>query len=289
MQLGNILDVAIGLFFTFLVLSLIGTSVNEAFASAIRWRGRLLRGGLRKLLSDGANGPAALFERVFGHGLVQTLSNAGLPSYVPSSSFSLALFDALSDKGDGTLFSQIERGVATLPEGLARQSLVAMIVDARGDQEALRARVEKWFENAMDRLSGMYKRRVQLVHFVFGFVVALMFNVDSINIAQVLWHSADKRAAIALQAQAFTAAHAGISAGAAPDAAQTLQQLGALPVPIGWSGVSLSREPIAWGYAIIGWLVTGFAVSLGAPFWFDLLQNLMNINVRGSGPKPGAK
>ncbi|MCU0375203.1 MAG: hypothetical protein MUF24_07840 [Chitinophagaceae bacterium] len=34
----------------------------------------------------------------------------------------------------------------------------------------------------------------------------------------------------------------------------------------------------------IGWLITALAISLGAPFWFDLLSKL--IQIRGAGPKP---
>jgi hypothetical protein len=36
----------------------------------------------------------------------------------------------------------------------------------------------------------------------------------------------------------------------------------------------------------LGWLITAFAVSQGAPFWFDLMNRF--INLRGSGPKPGS-
>lgn len=35
---------------------------------------------------------------------------------------------------------------------------------------------------------------------------------------------------------------------------------------------------------LFGWLVTGLMVSFGAPFWFDLLQQI--VNRRGAGPKP---
>jgi hypothetical protein len=35
---------------------------------------------------------------------------------------------------------------------------------------------------------------------------------------------------------------------------------------------------------VVGWLITGLAVALGAPFWFDLLNKL--VNLRGSGPRP---
>lgn len=37
------------------------------------------------------------------------------------------------------------------------------------------------------------------------------------------------------------------------------------------------------GTAVIGWILTALAISLGAPFWFDLLNKLMK--VRGSGIK----
>jgi hypothetical protein len=183
MSLGNVLNVAIGLLMTFLILGLLGTAVHEAWASLSRSRARLLRAGLTRLLGDtSAN---SLFEKVFGHAVVQSLSPDGLPSYVPPNSFSLALFDSLSDGCDGTRFAQIERGVLALPVGGTRQSLVAFIKESGGDLEKLRLRVEAWFDDAMDRLSGIYKRRSQAIHMLFGLAVAVSFNVDSIHIAQV--------------------------------------------------------------------------------------------------------
>jgi len=35
---------------------------------------------------------------------------------------------------------------------------------------------------------------------------------------------------------------------------------------------------------VAGYLLTAFAVTLGAPFWFDLLQNIMHL--RDAGPPP---
>jgi len=35
---------------------------------------------------------------------------------------------------------------------------------------------------------------------------------------------------------------------------------------------------------VAGWVVTMVAVSFGAPFWFDLIQKL--VNLRSAGPKP---
>jgi hypothetical protein len=54
---------------------------------------------------------------------------------------------------------------------------------------------------------------------------------------------------------------------------------------------SLGKLPIGWGSRVtsvawpdyplvtrfIGWLLTAVALSLGAPFWFDLLNKLVNM------------
>jgi hypothetical protein len=283
MSLGNVLNVAIGLIFTFLILGLLGTSVHEAAASLCRSRARLLRNGLQRLLSNGAaSGP--LFQKVFGHSLVQSLSANGLPSYVPADSFCMALFDSLSDAGEGPRFAQIERGILALPDGPTRQSLRTFIVEAGGDLEALRTHVEAWFKDAMDRLSGIYRRRSQAIHLGFGLFVAVGFNVDSIRIAEVLWQNPGKQQAIVSIAQNYAVANQGIPATVSTQ--QAMDQLAQLPIPMGWQTFIAPHSALSWLYPLMGWLVTGFAMSLGAPFWFDLLQKVMNINVRGTAPKP---
>jgi len=47
-------------------------------------------------------------------------------------------------------------------------------------------------------------------------------------------------------------------------------------VPIGWS------RPVS--LAIVGCIVTAFALTLGAPFWFDLLGRLVNFRQTGVPP-----
>ena len=67
------------------------------------------------------------------------------------------------------------------------------------------------------------------------------------------------------------------------------------PLPIGWhldaADWQLPKSSGEWGRRVLnaiiiiaGWLVTALALSLGAPFWFDLLTKF--INIRGAGPKP---
>jgi len=38
---------------------------------------------------------------------------------------------------------------------------------------------------------------------------------------------------------------------------------------------------------IFGWLLTMVAVAMGAPFWFDLLNKVMNVRNAGKKPEKG--
>ena len=71
------LDVAVGLFFLWFVLSLICSALNEIVASALKWRSKTLGEGIENLLSgtdvqtkEGTD----LAQEVYNHPLIQSLS-----------------------------------------------------------------------------------------------------------------------------------------------------------------------------------------------------------------------
>ena len=296
MSLGVALDVAIGLTFVYLLLSMLASTVQESFAGLLKLRGRQLRSALATLLSGvDANGKSdnKLFQDVFGHPLVSGNTKSDLPTYVSATNFSVALFDALSDGSQGPLFSQIEKTIADLPAGSAKDSLTALLKRTGGDIDKLQSAVQTWFDDAMDRVSGEYKRFSQLFTLLFGLFVAVGLNVNTIAIATTLWseppEARQKIVELATAAVQNPDPKQNIDPnkpkGDAPTQAENLQQqLGSL-VPLGWkSDKNVPSGTTAWVTAIIGWLMTAFAVSLGAPFWFDMLQNV--INLRNAGPKP---
>jgi hypothetical protein len=63
----------------------------------------------------------------------------------------------------------------------------------------------------------------------------------------------------------------------AQNAEAVLQGLKGLPV--GWE-----TFPPTSLLAYFGWIATASSALFGAPFWFDLLQRI--VNLRGTGPKP---
>jgi hypothetical protein len=245
---------------------------------------------------------------------VADLSRKGLPSYVPSRNFAMALLDVLKPDGStGTAFSRIQFGIQKLPAGTVKQALSTFVEHAAGDAEALQRRIESWFDDSMDRLTGEYKRHTQAWMIGLALVAAVVLNVDSISLARTLWTDPAVRSAMVGAAQQYVDRNGQATAA---DAQQKLQDarcaLEKLPLPIGWTlqtpkkmdpppacaAVALQitdfqdvmqavKERLssnAWIWMIIGWLLTALAVSFGAPFWFDALKNLLN--VRNAGPKP---
>ena len=56
--------------------------------------------------------------------------------------------------------------------------------------EIFTEKIEGWFEDTMNRAAGWYKRQTQIILFVIGIVLAILFNVDTLQITQRL--SVDK-------------------------------------------------------------------------------------------------
>jgi hypothetical protein len=317
MSLGIVLDVAIGLAFTYLLLSIMVSGLQEICTNFISLRGKKLRSGIAALLAGiDKNGlpSTALFDKVFGHALISDLATKKLPSYVPARNFSMALFEALKKDGSqDPLFKQIEQGIASLPEGSAKQSLTAFVTQAAGDVATLQKRVETWFDDGMDRVSGTYRRFSQYFTLGCGLVIAILINVDSITLARTLWTDPTIRAVLVGAAQQYEdEAKTAPTADAKAKADEARCRLAFLPLPIGWRDTQAIVEACKAGktpsdtidmstaaslfydrvfskngsglWVVFGWFVTALAVSFGAPFWFAALQDLFKI--RNAGPKP---
>ena len=372
-MLGPVVDVVIGLVFTYLLFALLLSTLLEAAAGWFKLRAARLEQAFVQLLQDPAGGAdrsvlarwlsglgwrpsvdadpkarkappeetltpeelEAATERVSGdlgpyfdlhytdvynHPLVGG-GDRSRPSYVPAQSFASALIATLQAGASGKAWAQVEQAIDALPPGKLREALVTAANEAEGDWDAFKAGVERWYDTAMDRLSGQYKRYTQLVTFLMGLVLAVCFNVNSVTIVTRLYQDRDLRETMVRQAQTYVAqdakakAEAAAAADAAPDPLLEAKQKQAAfekarsdllaNAPVGWaSDLAKARtdfaaakpavQPSRWDWTVWfllqvpawlpGWLITALACMLGAPFWFDLLNKL--VNVRNTGPKP---
>jgi len=141
-----------------------------------------------------------------------------------------------------------------------------MYARAGGKIENLRADLAGWFDSGMERVSGAYKRRTQLICLILGLLIAAFLNIDSFHLFKSLWQHPTLAAQISM-----------------PDtttAGEALEELKALP--IGWKEAPAFDAGLLLLFA--GWLVTASSALFGAPFCFDLLQRM--VQLRGTGKKP---
>jgi hypothetical protein len=326
--MGNALDVAIGVIFVYLLLALIVTTLQELFASLFSWRAKNLYAALEGMLKeDGKASDASdsLRARLYRHPLLKNLvkeelpahgkaswDGKGLPSYIPSKTFALALLDVLqgdhtvSDvSGTNAILAAARDIVSHAPVGEYQRSLLTLLDTADGatkdlDQRASVAseRIETWFNDRMARASGWYKRSAQAWSLIAAILVSVLCNADTLQITTELWKNASLRESVVAAAEAFQKTNVAPSAPSAPDpdkvhalATSVVKQSNDLigqGLPLGWSEAD---DPQTWPLdkkvvKLLGWLITALAVSLGAGFWFDVLSKALQL--RGSGAKVSA-
>jgi hypothetical protein len=311
-DLGDLpaLDVAIGLAFAYFLLSTVCSAFNEGIATVLGWRAKTLEDAIGNLLADdkkpegeggstSRNLPSEIFEHWRIKALVRDPSSSkrrrNKPSYMPPRAFSLAVAETLA-KGptpaesaeqrkkspwqlaDEEILARVEHSMESLPEGQARALVHKAAVNADGTLEGFRRQVETGFDDAMERASGWYKRKVQVMLAVLAAAVTLGLNVDSVRIGSQLWSDKPVRTAVAAKAAATSDSQK------AADAVDSVNQL---KLPLGWGANNAPKSFTAGLRRIPGWLITIAALSLGAPFWFDLLSRVARL--RGSGVPEGPR
>ena len=182
--------------------------------------------------------------------------------------------------------------------------LKTLWADAQGDVSKFRAALEEWFDVTMERTTGWYKKHTQGVLLIIGFLIAMVFNVDTIKLAGVLSKNPQLRDQIIRQADNYIKTHKDQLNTHQTSAKDSLQGLWTQAdsllktdiadankaLGIGWQCTSVKAhhnkcfhgEKVCIRshltiYSVIGWIITAFALSLGAPFWFDLLNKLMKL------------
>lgn len=272
-----IVDVAMGLVFFYVTLSLVCSSIQEILASLLGLRSRNLKKGIRNLIGS------EYAEAMYDHPLIKGLRKPNkLPSYIKPEIFSTALIDMISrGKSDENAIDAAAEDVRTLigkidANNPTRELLISLIDKADPRIEDLRERLADWFDAGMDRVAGWYKRQVKYCLIGVAAVVTVAVNADSIRMVEQLWQDDALRAAIASAAeQAATNEYL-----AAVDERAALR---AFPIgyPSSFPGISFRM--------IVGWLLTMAAISLGAPFWFDLLSKVSHLRASGTGEADRAK
>ncbi len=305
----QLLDVLIGLTLVYLIFSTAASIGVELLETWLRRRGKLLERGIGEILSQivgsaGQDDNAAakamvrqLYDSPFIYSLYEGNYRVGgskLPSAIPAARFAGAVIALAAEHEDFRTAANTMLKVAGLKLG--------------DDDAKVRAALAAYFDQSMERVTGWYRRHVQRVLLAIGAVLAIALNADTLNIVRTLSQDDALRAKIVASAVGVAGegqATAPVCKDATADCERQLaQQVGSqlalasnLGLPLGWNlggtGVGLpacvpraGEQSCSQGRAfasgalfvitkILGLALTALATTLGAPFWFDLLNRLI--------------
>jgi len=202
-MISTIVGFAISMAFLFLMLSAACSAIQEIAANLFRWRASTLERGLAGLLLS-----APFKEELYRLPLLESLCSPNArgqllhrPSYIPSATLALAILQVAEDHGmtlDGCAGKKPPTG--SYP---ATEKLLASLLRGCKDVGDQRKRLEDWFDNSMGRVSGWYKRKAHAWIWVFGIVLCLLLNADSISLSKRFWNDQALRDAIAAEATEY--------------------------------------------------------------------------------------
>jgi hypothetical protein len=334
---SDILETISGIIFLFVLISTLCSAIREGLEAWLKTRAAYLEHGLRELLqdkdgkgilSDLLNHPllGGLYNGDYTPGAPRgkpgvLSSGRNLPSYIPAQNFAMALMDIAANgpspqnggapasgatqaatpaggpPSEALTLEKIRANIARIRNKTVQRALLTAVDHANGDLGKAREHLEAWYNSAMDRVSGWYRRSTHWALFFIAIALTVSLNINTLSIADYLYRHTAERGVIVSAAQN--------ASGDQNLAYQTAEkQLADLHLPLGWS---LNWEAVAPGSApaagpieqasilpswilrlllapwtdifqpLIGWLITAFAATLGAPFWFDVLSKVTMI------------
>ncbi len=350
MNMPAIIDLLIGLFFIYLLLSLMVNGLQEFLSAVFKWRNESLLKWVQQSF------PKNIGDFI-DHPLLNGRTAKGkAPSYFNSKAFAITLTEMLAKKSPvgeeettsfdlehikkkyslDNLANSIQNNQDLNPEirDMLRQfiSKSALWETAKDKEEEVRnglehfqLQVSRWFDSSMERLSSRYKRNALFIGTCLSLSITMLMQVDSLSLINYFYRNPAQTAALADQVSSavldsnsalsqrvstlkeYAAKNKKDSAAADVNKIQEdltqlrstiaekdslMQIVNQASLPIGWQmiGEELDRMEKAksagfssgncftfWLKKLLGWLMTILAISLGAPFWYDMLNKLANI------------
>ena len=249
------------------------------------------------------------------------------PPYVGAEHFAVVLVDLMRNKAPGSSpLASLGASSADVAAAINAISVpgnpykplydivLPIWKDAKGDYDRFTDALGSWYDSQMDRVTGWYKRSVQIILIYIGLLIAFGLNVDTIQVINDLQQNATLANAMAAQTQALYSAQQVppkpcessdpciCPDGFIPKNNVCQVDLSAIAqLPLGWNEsrwryvVPNPQAPLheklaekgLW-FKLLGLIITTVAILLGAPFWFDVLGTIVNVRSVGTKPPPSS-
>lgn len=302
------LEITIGLFFIYALYSLFTTTVSEIIATAFNLRGKILKNGIKRMLDNdepqdnSLESPSEIYfpenlsSSFFSKASFKYLGRKSLwgkykdPSYLNSKTFAHTLLTTLgvvnTNKADLNSLSD------KLNDKNETHQFIKDLLE-QSDYKIVEFRIllEEWYHETMNRVAGWYKRRISRITFGISFLIAFGFNINTIDIANILGENTKtKSEMLSVAINYINTQNNGDNKQFSNDLREIQKKVHSLvdkstetksilKIKHPWSKDEQNRSTL-WSY-IFGCLISTFALSIGAPFWFDLLNKLVKLRSAG--------
>lgn len=290
-----------------IVASLVGQSWQEEFyrRPEIKCLSQPSRSGI-----DGAETktrkPSYIEPALFADTLIaMVIARYAYPKQAPPPTAMPAVIDrALTGLANRLEPSDMNEKTRWQADTAVSQTLLRMWSTAGGDVAAFKLELIDWFDITADRSYGWYRRLLACWIFGAACVVVLAMNADTIQMYERISSDDDLRSSLVEKAVKVVKSGDMETPGAAcaivglPEdcsgqdiireaAAESLPVVGGQTVYA--EGKQHAGEYLYWFVLkLFGLFLTAAAISLGAPFWFDLLKKVVEIRgVIGTGTAAG--
>lgn len=303
---SEILEVALGLVFVYLLASTVCSAIREGIAKLCKTRAKNLEKELLDILKS-----TELVQAFYQHQLIrepQDKEAKKRPPKISTDKFAAALLDTLVNvqKGKTKGFNEMKEGIEKIENAQVKRALLEILNSAAADVDRLKDKIEEvkksieeWYDKLMDKLSLWYRKRSRAVLFVIGLLLCGFLNLDTFMIVKSLHQDETIRKA------AVAAAMENLQQSKETNEADTdfkkkinefREKLDQVGFPIGWPAKDAPKndprrfpgKPWLIFLKILGILATSLAISFGAPFWFDTMRKLSNLyEKKKTGSKTG--
>jgi hypothetical protein len=184
-----ILDLVILLSFTYFIGSLMLTTINEAIAAMLVLRAKSLKHSLENLIFS-QNWTAFVQKTISKSPHIQSLQSDinKFPSYIPARNFVLTIIEQLPNESYNTAMIAAAIKGSAIPVEFQNllldlwEKAQAKVTPTVTAITAFEEELETYYNSAMDRATGWYKRKTRRILLLLGFVLAAVLNIDTITI-----------------------------------------------------------------------------------------------------------
>ena len=192
---GPLFDIVLVVFFVFLTMSAVVSSLQELIIQALRWRSQNLRQGIHQMLGGDSYYKEDIAKRFYRHPLIAALggSHSRITHIEPETFVTAAATAVLPEWSTKDAVLALPDSVAALKDGELKHRLTLILPPPEansGDPDKYRDLIKvtmiSWFDQSTRKMGERYKADATALSYVIAASLTVLFNVSPIEIAQRL-------------------------------------------------------------------------------------------------------